>query len=129
MNDHNAAMIDLATRLFDAVQSGDVTAVRAIYAPDVAIWHNYDGVTQSGEQNLKTLALASAAIKDFRYEDVRLTPTPTGFVQQHVLRGTAPDGSELRVPACIVCIVVDGRITRLDEYFDSAHIAALVPQR
>jgi ketosteroid isomerase-like protein len=30
------------------------------------------------------------------------------------------------VPACIVCTVTNGRITRLDEYLDSAHVAPLL---
>jgi ketosteroid isomerase-like protein len=49
---------------------------------------------------------------------------PGGFVQQHVLRGTRKhDGERLALPACIVCAVKDGKITRLDEYFDSARVA------
>lgn len=64
-------------------------------------------------------------IAGLRYEDVRRHATPSGFVQQHVLRGTAPSGAPLEVPACIVCAVANGRITRLDEYLDSAHVAVL----
>ena len=43
-----------------------------------------------------------------------------GFVQQHVLHGVRADGVAVTLPACIVCQVEHGRITRLDEYFDSA---------
>jgi ketosteroid isomerase-like protein len=46
-----------------------------------------------------------------------------GFVHQHVLSGTRKDGARLSLPACLVCEVKDGRITRLDEYFDSARVA------
>jgi ketosteroid isomerase-like protein len=46
-------------------------------------------------------------------------------VQQHVLRGTAPNGKPLEVPACIVFTVRGGRVARLDEYLDTAQIAAL----
>jgi ketosteroid isomerase-like protein len=46
-------------------------------------------------------------------------------VQQHVLRGVAPNGTALEIPACIVCTVRDGRIVRLEEYLDSAHTAPL----
>ncbi len=64
-------------------------------------------------------------IAELRYEEVRRHATPTGFVQQHVLRGRAPNGTPLEVPACIVCAVAGGRITRLDEYLDSAQLEAL----
>jgi ketosteroid isomerase-like protein len=46
-------------------------------------------------------------------------------VQQHVLRGTAPDGTPLEVPAMMRVTVADGRITRLEEYLDTAQVAAL----
>ena len=68
-----------------------------------------------------TAAVATRAIEangPLRYEAVRLAPVPGGFVQQHVVRGRA-----LVLPAVVVCQVRDGRITRLDEYFDSAQLA------
>jgi ketosteroid isomerase-like protein len=119
-------MLALANRLFSAVERGDIDAVRAIYAPDAVIWHNNDGAQQTVDENLRVLAWATSKIAGFRYEDVRRTATAAGFIEQHVLRGRAPNGEELHVPACIVCKVADGRITRLDEYFDSAQIALLV---
>ena len=33
------------------------------------------------------------------------------------------DDGTVRLPCAIVCKVENGRITRLDEYFDSAHVA------
>jgi ketosteroid isomerase-like protein len=44
-----------------------------------------------------------------------------------VLRGIAPDGSELRAPASLIVTVKDGTITRIDEYLGSAHVRALLP--
>jgi uncharacterized protein len=64
-------------------------------------------------------------IRGIRYEEIRRQATPTGFVQQHVMRGTAPSGKAFELAACIVCTVVGGRITRLDEYLDSAQLGAL----
>ena len=49
---------------------------------------------------------------------------PGGFVQQHVLTGTRRhDGVAVRLPCAIICQLEEGRIKRLDEYFDSAHVA------
>jgi ketosteroid isomerase-like protein len=119
-------MLDLCERFFAAVTAGDLDAVRTIYADDAVIWHNNDDAEQNVDENLRVLRWATSRIAGFRYEDVRRTATADGFIEQHVLRGTAPNGAELRVPACIVCTVADGRIMRLDEYFDSAQIAALI---
>jgi ketosteroid isomerase-like protein len=52
-------------------------------------------------------------------------PTPSGFVEQHVLRGTAPRGGQLSVLACLVVTVVGDRIVRIDEYLDSAALEPL----
>jgi ketosteroid isomerase-like protein len=119
MNDH---AMQTAERLFRAIENGDVDAIRNIYTPTTKIWHNNDGVEQSIEQNLATLKWVIANIKDVKYTEVRRQPTPTGFVQQHVLRGRFRD-KDVALPACIVCIVENGRITRLDEYLDSAQTA------
>ncbi len=118
------AMLDLARRLFGAVTAGDVDVVRALYAPDAVIWHNNDGVTQTVDENIRVLSWIAANVKDFRYEDGRCQATPTGFVEQHVTCGIGPKGA-FTIPACIVCTVVDGRISRLDEYLDSAHVARI----
>jgi ketosteroid isomerase-like protein len=118
--------LNLCERLFAAITAGDTEAVRAIYAEDAVIWHNNDGLEQTPEENLRVLRWVVRNVKDLRYEEIRRHETPTGFVQQHVLRGMAPNGTALEIPACIVCTVKDGRITRLEEYLDSAHTAALV---
>jgi ketosteroid isomerase-like protein len=119
-------ILSLADRFFAAIPKGDLETVRAIYAPDARVWHNNDGQTQDVEQNLAVLGWVTKNISGLRYEDVRRQVTPSGFVQQHVLRGIAPNGTPLEIPACILCTVVNGRITRLDEYLDSAQIAPLL---
>jgi ketosteroid isomerase-like protein len=119
------AILELADRFFAAIPKGDLETVRAIYAPDAEIWHNNDQATQNVSQNLAVLEWVTKNIADMRYEDVRRQVTASGFVQQHVLRGTAANGKALELPACILCTVVDGRITRLEEYLDSAQVAVL----
>jgi ketosteroid isomerase-like protein len=122
------AHLQLAERLMAAITVGNVDEVRHIYAPNAVIWHNNDNLEQSVDDNLAVLGWVVKHISNLRYEIVRRQRTDSGFVQQHVLRGTAPNGKPLEVPACLVCTVRDGRITRLDEYLDSAHLAPLVQQ-
>jgi len=117
--------LEVARRLFAAIEVGDVDAVRDLYADDAVVWHNSDGVAQTRDENLRTLAWVVEHLADRRYEELRCQPTPTGFVQQHVLRATGPAERPVEVPACLVATVVDGRITRIDEYLDSAHLASL----
>ena len=115
----------LANRFFKAIEASDVETVRTLYHPDVVIWHNYDGIARrnrgdSRDENLKVLAGLPTRISGARYDIWYQEVTETGFVQQHVLRGTMPNGKPFELPACIICRVEDGRITRLDEYFDPA---------
>lgn len=123
MSDDLEAIRALATQFFDAVQDGNVDTLEAIYDPQVEIWHNTDRATVSREDNLRTLRGFIARAPKRRYTDRRLVVFPGGFVQQHLLLAEQPNGKVLELPACIVCAVAGGRITRLDEYFDSAALA------
>ena len=118
----NDQALQTAAKLFRAIENGDVEAIKNIYTPDTKIWHNNDGIAQSVEQNLAVLKWVISNIKNVKYTEVRLQPTPSGFVQQHVLRGRFKD-TDIALPACIVATVEDGHITRLDEYLDSAQTA------
>lgn len=117
--------LEVAERLFAAIMAGDVAAVRELYAPDVVIWHNFDQVEQTRDQNLRTLAWVVKNVRDVRYEDIRRYEIEGGFVQQHVLRGVGPSETPVEIAACIVCRVEHGKITRLEEYLDSAQTASL----
>lgn len=114
----------LATRFFAAIEAGDIDTVAAIYADDAVIWHNYDQVEQAAVDNLRTLAFVVRTVAGRSYDDISRVVLDDGFVQQHVLRGTAP-GGPLEVPAMMRVWVADGRITRLDEYLDTAQVAVL----
>jgi ketosteroid isomerase-like protein len=114
----------LATRFFDAIEAGDIAAVRAVYAPDAIVWHNTDNLEQPVADNLATLTNFIKFVPQRRYEQRRLDVFDGGFAEQHVLRGKLRDGKEVSLTACIICKVANGRITRLDEYFDSAALAA-----
>ena len=112
-----------ATRFFDCVEAGDIAGLRSCYADDAAIWHNTDGSEQTADENADALKGFVARIGERVYAKRRVAVWPGGFVQQHELQGVRRDGVRVTLPACIVCAVADGRITRLDEYFDSAHVA------
>lgn len=117
--------LELCEQFFAAITRGDIDAVAGFYAPNAVIWHNNDGIEMTPEQNLRALRWITKNMQDFRYEDVRRFDTGSGFVQQHTTCGTTASGAAFSIPACVIVQVVDGRITRLDEYLDSAQTAAL----
>ena len=116
--------VAVADELFTAIEKGDVDAVRALYAPDIVVWHNTDSVEQTAEENLRILRWLVDNLADRSYDEVRRRDYDDGFVQQHVLRFTYNE-TRFEIPACIVATTADGRITRIDEYLDSAHISRL----
>ena len=117
--------VDPLGRLIAAIAAGDEDAAREAYAPDARIWHNTEEREQSVDENLRVLRWVMRNIDGLRYDDVRRQKTENGFVQQHVLRGTAPGGEALNVHACIVVETENDRITRLHEYIDGDQIAPL----
>ena len=111
--------------LFDQSDVGETAIEAGSFTPDAEIWHNTDELIVTRDQTAQTLTGMVARIKDREYAERRLTTFPGGFVQQHILKGRRThDDGEVRLPCAIVCKVENGKITRLDEYFDSAHVAA-----
>lgn len=119
--------IAVAEQLFAAIEAGDVDAVAALYADDIAVWHNFDDTPQSKDANLATLGWMARRVTGLRYEIQSRVEVPGGVIQQHILRGTAPGGEALEIPACMRLYVDGGRITRIEEYLDPAQAAALQP--
>ena len=118
-------VLALAERFVAAVESGNIAAIEAIYAPDALIWHNFDNVEQTVEENLRVLRWIARVLPERRYRVVRREAIRDGFFQQHYLEATLPDGAAWSMPACLVVTVKDGRITRLEEYLDTAQAAVL----
>ena len=118
-------ILAFARRFVAAIQGGDAEAVRACYAPDAKIWHNIDNVEQTVDQNMRSLDWFVRKLPDRLYTVQRLEALKDGFLQQHVLSATLPDGTAWKMSACVVVRMANGRITRLDEYIDSAAAGAL----
>jgi len=121
--------LDFAAKFVAAIQAGDADVVRASYAPDAKIWHSHNGVEQTVDQNMKSLAWFVRNLPDRRYRVLRVEPLSDGFMQQHVLEATLPDGTAWAMDACVVVRMKRGLITRVDEYIDSAQVNALLPKR
>jgi uncharacterized protein len=115
----------LADRFFGAVEAGDLDELRRLYHPEARIWHNFDQVAQTVEENLRTLAWMVGRLFDRTYDVARREVLPDGFVQQHVLRGLTRNGEPFAMPACMVVHCRDGRVARVEEYLDPAQAAAL----
>jgi ketosteroid isomerase-like protein len=115
----------VASRLFAAIERGDLDAVRDLYAPGVEIWHNVTNRAQTRDENLKLLKYFTAKVSNRRYEIHARDFFPGGFVQRHTLHGTLASGAAVTAPVCIVIYVANGKIERLFEYLDQAAVAGV----
>ena len=116
-------ILELAAALMAAVQRGDTNAVQALYAEDVSLWHTNDRVNQTSAESIRTLAWINRHVKGVRYEELRVAALDDGFVQQHVMRADSP---KVDMPCMLRAWCANGRITRIEEYFDSADSAPIM---
>jgi ketosteroid isomerase-like protein len=115
----------IASRLFAAIEQGDLEAVRDLYSPDVQIWHNVTDRAQTRDENLKLLKYFTARVAERRYEIHAREFFPGGFVQRHILHGKLASGDPISAPVCIVVYVAGGKIERLYEYLDPATVSGV----
>jgi ketosteroid isomerase-like protein len=121
--------VELAERFIAAIEAGDLDTMTGCYAPDAVVWHNTDGLGTPGqdrETNAKSLRWMRRYLKDMQYEIVSREPTPSGFVQHHVLRATTALGEPFALPAAVICTVANDQIVTLHEYFREADLAPLM---
>lgn len=115
---------DVAEAVFDAIERGDMESLASLWADDIEVWHSNDGVVQGKAQNLAVLGWMIENTETIEYRNAVRDLTAAGFVQRHVLHLTFSDGRSADLPIAIFASVRDGQVTRIDEYVDSAHIAA-----
>jgi len=118
-------ILAFADRFMTALEGSDREAVRAYYAPDAKLWHNFDNVAQTVDENLKMFDWMSRKLPQRRYRVVRREVLHDGWFQQHVVEATLADGRPFRLFACCVITVQDGVVTRLEEYVDPAQASVL----
>lgn len=116
---------DIAAAFFDALAREDKVKLRQVCAPDFRPQQN-GGPTLTIEELLGFATAIHRVVRGFEYGDPVLAGTTTGFVQEHRVRGTLPDGTAVDMPVCVVGDVIDGRITAAREYFDTARAAKVL---
>lgn len=117
--------VRIARELTQRILAGDVEGVAELYHDDLSAWRSHDCRTLVRKQALRVVEILARQLRELRYEDVRIRPTPDGFVQQHVMRCLSPGGEPVEAHVCLVATLRDGRIAHIDEYMDSAQIAPL----
>jgi ketosteroid isomerase-like protein len=123
------ALASVADRLFAKIEAGDVNGVAAMWAENVSVWHTGDQSPSEKAHAIRVIEWFVSATADRQYDVLDRQYFGDGFVQQHVLSGSAHNGKpySLRV-AIVIRVGSDGLITRIDEYLDPADLAPLLKE-
>lgn len=124
-------IVDVADRLFAAIDKGDFAAVDRMWSADIAVWRvgSRRGPLKTDDKAraLRVIDWFISATTERRYQILDRRLFEGGFVQQHILHATGHAGQSISMRVCIVIGVgEDGLIDRIDEYFDPAEIAPLI---
>ncbi|MFE4503203.1 nuclear transport factor 2 family protein [Rhodococcus sp. NPDC056743] len=114
-------ILELADKMFGALELGNVAVLDEIYHDDVKIWHNWDNAEQSREDNLRILSGIPTRYDDFGYDDPRCVALEDGFVRQHVIRASIGDKT-VNVPTIFRVYVDGGKVRRIEEYLDAGQL-------
>jgi ketosteroid isomerase-like protein len=118
---HNdvAATVD---KFFTALATGDQATCEALFTDDGVVWHNY--TQQELPKSQALAALAGLAQMQAEFHIVGRDFTDDTCIQRHVVRVTLPSGDVAAIPAIQRISLSGGRIRRIEEYMDSAQMAA-----
>lgn len=116
---------ETAKALFQALSGQDDERVRGLCAPDLRARQN-GGPPMGLDALLAFNRAVHGVVRDFRYEDAVRSATATGFVEEHAVRGTLPDGTPLSLVVCVVGDLRDGKIAEIREYLDTGAAAGLI---
>ena len=128
-------IVDVADRLFTAIENGDMAAVDRLWSADIAVWrvgsHRDPNKFDDKARALRVIDWFIITTTERRYQilDRQLFDGGSirGFVQQHILHATGHAGQSISLRVCIVIKVsADGLINQIDEYFDPAGIGPLL---
>jgi ketosteroid isomerase-like protein len=116
----DATMAALSTELIRAVTEPRLELLDDLLTDDFVMWHNFSRVAMTRAEALGFFHRYFPTIR-LSYHDIRLTPTAAGWVQQHLVNSDTAAGAAVRdMPACMVVTVAGRRISRIDEYIDTA---------
>jgi ketosteroid isomerase-like protein len=110
----------LAEELTAAFEQGDLATIDRIYHPRFILWRNINDVEDDRAKGIQAVANLHKSFSRIVQKNLKRSYFDGGYVQQFVFSGVTFDGSTMEGPMCMVILVEDGRILRIDEYYDSA---------
>lgn len=111
--------VSLANAAFDAIEAGDTEKFRSLYAADAVVVDTTRKSQTPVASELEFVGKMHEQLKSFKYAQRRYSNTADGAVLQHTLLGQTAQGEAVALPIIIRMYVTDGKIRRMEEYYDS----------
>lgn len=112
-------------RMMAAIEHNDPDEMGRVTADDMTVWHNFDGLVQTREDNLALLG-GLGLVGRPRYRVLARVAAGDRVIQRHELTVTTWDGTtDYRLDVALFVTVRDDRIVAVEEYIDSAQVARL----
>jgi ketosteroid isomerase-like protein len=120
------AIVNAADQLFAAIERSDEAALEQMFDDDIAVWRVGSHRDDDKARALRVLHWFIDVTEQRHYDILDRQLFSDGFVQQHILHATGRNGGSIALRVCIVIkLNSNALISRIDEYFDPAGLAAL----
>jgi hypothetical protein len=106
--------------LFLSLARGDITRTRSCFTANARIWHSFDCNELTVDEACSGFSAFIAAFPQRAFRDVRRIEILGGLVQRHLVVGRDANGVYRAWPTCVIVMLQDRLICRLDEYLDRA---------
>jgi ketosteroid isomerase-like protein len=120
------AALEAALAVLEVLATGDPTAADHVLAPEAVLWHNDGNGEAPARQGFAAASGLHRMVDGLRVDVLMAEPLPAGAVMRFEVRGTVRNtGADLCARNCMFATVVDGQITRVDEYLDPTFLGQL----
>jgi uncharacterized protein len=121
-----SAELEAALVVLEVLATGDAAAADHVLAPGAVLWHNDGSGEVPARDGFAGASTLHRMVDGLRVDVLMAEPLPGGAVMRFEVRGTVRStDAELCARNCMFATVVDGRITRIDEYMDPTFVSQL----
>jgi predicted ester cyclase/ketosteroid isomerase-like protein len=117
--------VQLASALFDSIEASDKKKFLSLCTADARVLDTSEGSDMPIAEEADFLATLPQLFRTFKYAQRRYAATADGAVLQHSLQGETRSGHFVDEAIMIRMYVAHGKISRLEEYYDSSHMAVI----
>lgn len=116
----DANAVNVISKMFESVENGDMDSFKSCFSDRATIWLNVSRVDNNVQDTSAHLAEMLKKFKSFRYIDREFFQSGRRVFAKYTVSLSPIEGDEFAVPAIAhIQISDDGKISRLEEYFDS----------